>query len=169
MLFFYQPLQPYPQTSGIQQGFQSANSENNFVQNTNLYNNVPLGGQKVGSESSSTITWITSTTKTSVSGLNAGESWSNFDTLVTAAVNCDDQKLLEWTFLSRCKFCLVYIRKDNRSTSRVLICSCSISVELEQNVLILLVYYVLLNVYVLWIWLTRRYTAAGYVPYNKNL
>ena len=44
------------------------------MQNTNLYNNVPFGGQKVGSESSSTIT---STTKSSVSGLNAGESWSN--------------------------------------------------------------------------------------------
>ena len=92
MPLFYQPLQPYPQTSGIQQGFQLVNSENNFVQNTNLYNNVPLGGQKVGSESSSTIT---STTKSSVSGLNAGESWSNFDTLVTAAVSCDDQKLLQ--------------------------------------------------------------------------
>ena len=92
MPFFYQPLQPYPQTSGIQQGFQLANSENNFEQNTNLYNNVPFGGQKVGSESSSTIT---STTKSSVSGLNAGESWSNFDTLVTAAVSCDDQKLSE--------------------------------------------------------------------------
>ena len=93
MPFFYQPLQPYPQTSGIQQGFQLANSENNFVQNTNLYtDNVPLGGQKVGSESSSTIT---STTKSSVSGLTAGESWSNFDTLVTAVVSCDDQKLLQ--------------------------------------------------------------------------
>ena len=69
---FYQPLQPYPQTSGIQQGFQLATSENNFVQNTNLYNTLPFGGRKAGSES---------------------ESWSNLDTLVTAAVSCDDQKL----------------------------------------------------------------------------
>ena len=38
MPLFYQPLQTYPQTSGIQQGFQLANSENNFVQNTNFYN-----------------------------------------------------------------------------------------------------------------------------------
>ena len=38
MPLFYQPLQPYPQTSRIQQGFQLATSENNFVQNTNLYN-----------------------------------------------------------------------------------------------------------------------------------
>lgn len=88
MPFFYQPLQPYPQTSGIQQGFQLANSENNFVQNTTLYNSVPFGGPKVGSESTSTIT---STTKSGVSSLNAGESWSNFDTLVTAAVSCDDK------------------------------------------------------------------------------
>lgn len=72
MPLFYQPLQPYPQTSGIQQGFQLATSENNFVQNTNLYNTLPFGGRKAGSES---------------------ESWSNLDTLVTAAVSCDDQKL----------------------------------------------------------------------------
>ena len=88
MPFFYQPVQPYPQTSGIQQGFQLANSENNFVQNTTLYNSVPFGGPKVGSESTSTIT---STTKSGVSSLNAGESWSNFDTSVTAAVSCDDK------------------------------------------------------------------------------
>lgn len=87
MPFFYQPLQPYPQTSGIQQGFQLATSENNFVQNTNLYNTLPFGGRKAGSESTSTIT---STTKSSVSSLNPGESWSNLDTLVTAAVSCDD-------------------------------------------------------------------------------
>ena len=60
MPFYYQPLQPYPQMSKIQQGFQFANSDNNFVQNTNLYNTVPFGGRQVGSESSSTIT---STTK----------------------------------------------------------------------------------------------------------
>ena len=31
MPFFYQPLQPYLQTSGVQQGFQLANSENHFT------------------------------------------------------------------------------------------------------------------------------------------
>ena len=67
MPFFYQPLQPYLQTSGIQQGFQLANSENNFVQNTNLYNTLPFEGRKVGSKSTSTVT---STTKSSVSSLN---------------------------------------------------------------------------------------------------
>ena len=54
-----------------------------FCAMTNLYNSVPFGGPKVGSESTSKIT---STTKSGVSSLNAGESWSNFDTLVTAAV-----------------------------------------------------------------------------------
>ena len=58
MPFFYQP------------GFQMVNSENTFVQNTNLCITVLFGGRKVGSEISSTIT---STTKSSVSSLNAGE------------------------------------------------------------------------------------------------
>ena len=58
------------------------------MQNTNLYNTVPFGCPKVGLESSSTVT-----STAGVSSLNAGKSWSNFDTLVTAAVSCDDQKL----------------------------------------------------------------------------
>ena len=52
---------------------------------TQISTTLPFGDRKVGSESSGTIT---STTKSSVSSLNAGESWSNFDTLVTAAVSC---------------------------------------------------------------------------------
>ena len=90
--FFYQPLQPYPQMSGIQQRVHLANSDtgNNFVQNTNLCNTVPLRGTNVGSATSSSMT---STTKSSVSSLhvNDGESWSNLNTLVAAAVSFDDQ------------------------------------------------------------------------------
>ena len=56
MPFIYHPLQPYPQMSGIQQGFQLANCDNNLVQNTNLCNTVPFRGPNVGSASSSSMT-----------------------------------------------------------------------------------------------------------------
>ena len=87
---FINPYNLIRKQAEFRQGFQLATSENNFVQNTNLYNTLPFGGRKAGSESTSTIT---STTKSSVSSLNPGESWSNLDTLVTAAVSCDDQTL----------------------------------------------------------------------------
>ena len=88
MPFFYQPVQPYPQTSGIQQGFQLANSDNNFVQNTNLCNTVPFRVPNVGPASSSSVT---STSSVSRLDVNDSESWSNLNTLVSLAMSCNQK------------------------------------------------------------------------------
>jgi len=88
MPFFYQPVQPNLQTSGIQQGFQLANSDNNFVQNTNLCNTVPFRVQNVGPASSSSVT---STSSVSRLDVNDSESWSNLNTLVNVTMSCDQK------------------------------------------------------------------------------
>lgn len=90
MPFMYQPLQPYPQMSRIQQGFQLANSDHNFVQNRNLCNTLPLRDKNVGFASSSAMS--TSATQSSTTSVNESKTWCNLDTLVTTAINCDDHK-----------------------------------------------------------------------------